>query len=522
MDRRQNAQVYFLRDRASGKAYEYLGAHRTPRDGFVFRVFAPNASAVSLVGDFSDWERGIPMRRISDSGIWETVLDEHSAEAGDKYKYLITAKGGERLWRSDPYSFECERGGGGASLIASNEDYAWRDASYIAYRERRGRADAHIYELDLALWQGGAAGRLGYRAIAAELAPYVKQLGCTHIALSGACEYISDGHGREAYSYFAPNSRLGSPQDMAAFVDSMHEAGVGVIMRLDISELPKRALGCYDGGAVYEYKDGLSVFDASKIEVQSLVVSCAGFWLQRYHMDGLLFGAAGEASTRTARASYARAVLIGKISEYVKKEFPYALLLTDAERKEAEAYALESVSRAVHTPCLCECRTRLAQIISAQGHSLIPMGAELGESAKGENDAPNWSLLEDERHARLQLCAAELGQLWLSSSALRDGQTSVLCTEPLCYIRRSNDEAILVLCNASDKKIENFYLSAPEGDAYREIFNSDSTRYGGQTSCESEGVGEYKNSITADIPPMATILFKLCRDDTKNATTKNT
>ncbi len=594
MNRQQNAAAYFLHKGTNYRAYEYLGAHRVPSEGYVFRVWAPEALSVELVGDFCDWEAGIYMHRVTEGGVFEARLPERTVSEGDKYKYRIRAKGGTRFLRPDPYAFECERQPADASVVSLLDGYMWRDGSYMSARAGEARADMSIYELDMGAWladkQGGG---LGYASLATELSSYVKQLGFTHIALTSVYEYISGADGDEPYAYFAPTSRFGKPRDFMGFVDSMHEAGVGVIIEFDISAFPHRALSRFDGSALYESKGGTAYFDISRREVECFLVSSLAFWLDKYHIDGMfLSGLAGFLAPLRDSGKYAEAISFFKeINEHIREAFPDVCLLADdaalygpaggAEppglgfdvlrstqwTKQALSYfthpawertgerisssmnkrlpdnTLLALSRsalgeepiagaanALSDEQLAKLRAMLGHMFTYRGHKLYYMGTEIGDAnAWSRQRGVDWGLLDDGRCACLQLYAAELGQLFLASEALRAGECEQLACKQeglLCYVRKKGDERLLTVVNFSGKNHVNLSLAVPCSGIYREIFNSDSTRYGGRTDfipyeLRSESDGKYKSTITISIPPLATILFQ-CRRDTKNARTKNT
>ncbi len=549
MGRHRNAgEATLLHQGENCRAYEYLGAHRRPSGGCVFRVWAPKAEAVELVGDFCGWREGISMSRITDSGVWEAKLPAGEVSVGDKYKYRIRAKNGELLWRQDPYSFECERPPADASVISGTDGYEWRDSSYISYRKHSvGRADMNIYGVDLYSWLRGASGEaLECSRIAEELAPYVKQLGCTHISLSGVREYLSGANTSAPFSYFAPDPRVGTPLELKRCVDRMHEAGVGVIFSFDISAFPACSLKHFDGGALYEYSDAFPYLNASRAEVDSFLLSVLTFWLDEYHMDGLLLDGVlklflGGAGGISAGRAVAWSAFLKKLYERVRSEFPDALLLTAEPGLVGERSLswLEDIGFDGITDIWCDRgiehsfawqKALIAHKLTYKGHKLLFMGTEIGQSEEAcRTHGVDWRLLDCGDGAALQLFTAQLGQFYLSSEALREGDMEgIPCMDPklICYKREKGGERLLVLVNTSDKSFEKLSLAVPDEGIYEEVFNSDDTRYGGgggtnplPVESYSGGVGEYKYSVTLNIPPYTTILF---RQRPKNARTKNT
>ena len=281
--------VYLFHQGTNFRAYEYLGAH--PADGgFVFRVWAPNAAAVAVTGDFDGWQGTLAMTRISAGGVWEATGVGDGFVRGAKYKYLITAADGRKLYKADPYAFAAECPPGTASLMYGIPEHRWRDSGWMTARPdaRATERPINIYELQLSSWMRHEDGSvLSYTELARELAPYVKQMGYTHVELLPITEYPYDGSwGYQVTGYYAPTARHGSPEDFMGFVDSMHEAGVGVILDWVPAHFPKDAHGLYefDGQPLYEYQGadrmeqagwGTRRFDVGRCEVESFLVSDA-------------------------------------------------------------------------------------------------------------------------------------------------------------------------------------------------------------------------------------------------------
>ena len=286
-------------------AYDYLGAHQKEEGGgFVFRVWAPNAEAVFVVGSFNNWDNSMPMTRITDKGVWEYFDSEARAKEGDLYKFKIYSCGRE-LYKADPYARYCEKPPETASVLYESR-YKWRDAGWQRYRKRFAEdffsKPINIYELHLGSWRKKGKEEedyLSYMEIAEELSVYVKQMGYTHIELMPVSEHPFGGSwGYQVCGYYAPSARYGTPDDFRAFVDKMHEAGIGVIVDWVPAHFPKDAHGLYefDGRPLYEYQGadriehegwGTRRFDVGREEVQSFLISNALWWLSSFHIDGL-------------------------------------------------------------------------------------------------------------------------------------------------------------------------------------------------------------------------------------------
>ena len=252
---------YLFREGTHSRLYEKLGAHIVPGGGVRFGVWAPGARSVAVVGDFNGWDpRAHPMRG-SDAGIWETHVP--GATAGSVYKYHVVSEDGRhRADKADPFAFRCELPPRTGS-VASALDYEWNDASWMRARARANALDApwSIYEVHLGSWRRDPAdpGRfLSYRELAPLLADYAKRMGFTHVELLPVMEHPFYGSwGYQTTGYFAPSSRYGTPQDFMAFVDALHQAGVGVILDWVPSHFPtdEHGLIFFDGTHLYEHAD---------------------------------------------------------------------------------------------------------------------------------------------------------------------------------------------------------------------------------------------------------------------------
>ena len=287
----------------SDDAYTFLGAHPDQvngQDGYRFRVWAPNAVSVSLMGNFNDWDpESCPMQHI-EGGIWEVF--QPGMQRYDIYKYAIHTKDGRLLAKADPYAFHAETRPNTASKIYDISGYAWGDANWLEQRRKKPlyHKPLNIYEVHLGSWRRTADNEfLSYRDTAEYLVPYVKEMGYTHVEFLPVTEYPLDmSWGYQVTGYFAPTSRYGTPHDFMYLVDQLHQAGVGVILDWVPSHFPKDAFGLYefDGTPCYEYADmrkgehqewGTRVFDYGRNEVKSFLFSSAMYWLNEYHIDGL-------------------------------------------------------------------------------------------------------------------------------------------------------------------------------------------------------------------------------------------
>ena len=276
--------------------YRYLGAH-LDGDHAVFRVWAPNAQSVSVVGDWNDWNTGRHPMLPSESGVWE--LRVSGVNAGDRYKYAVaTANGGRILEKADPFAFHAETRPDTASIVWGLE-YEWNDQDWMASRADRNALSApiSIYECHLGSWS--RQGPLDYVALAKGLADHLERTGFTHIELMPVMEFPFDGSwGYQSTGYFAPTSRFGPPQGLMEFVDIMHQRGIGVILDWVPSHFAVDAHGLarFDGTHLYEHADprqgfhpdwGSFIFNYGRNEVRSFLISSAHYWCDVYHVDGI-------------------------------------------------------------------------------------------------------------------------------------------------------------------------------------------------------------------------------------------
>ncbi|WP_127143105.1 1,4-alpha-glucan branching protein GlgB [Pelagibacterium montanilacus] len=285
--------------------YERLGAHPTTIEGIAgvtFAVWAPNASRVSVVGEFNAWDgRRHPMRKRIGVGVWELFIP--GLEKGSVYKYEIIGQHGERLpLKADPLSFFQEQPPATASIVHGLPEHDWQDGAWMSTRADRQTLDApmSIYELHLGSWRTGGDGEaLDYDAIAELLVPYVTDMGFTHVELMPITEHPFGGSwGYQPVGLFAPTSRFGTPEGFARFVDRLHGAGIGVLMDWVPAHFPSDAHGLvqFDGTALYEHADprlgfhrdwNTLIYNFGRNEVANFLEASALFWLDRYHIDGL-------------------------------------------------------------------------------------------------------------------------------------------------------------------------------------------------------------------------------------------
>ncbi|MEU9328251.1 1,4-alpha-glucan branching enzyme [Streptomyces canus] len=290
--------LHLIREGRHEQLWKALGAEPMTHEGVTgtrFTVWAPNAQGVRVAGEFTFWDgQAFPMRSLGSSGVWELFLP--GIGEGARYKFEITSRYGDRFLKSDPMARSTEVPPATASVVTSSR-FEWGDQEWMA---RRGETPAHeapfsVYEIHLPTWRKG----LTYRQLAEQLPAYVKDLGFTHVELMPVAEHPFGGSwGYQVTGFYAPTSRLGTPDDFKYLIDALHRAGVGVIMDWVPAHFPKDdwALARFDGDPLYEPGDsrraehpdwGTYEFDFGRVEVRNFLVANAVYWCEEFHIDGL-------------------------------------------------------------------------------------------------------------------------------------------------------------------------------------------------------------------------------------------
>lgn len=343
------------------KAYEMLGAHITEENGqqgVRFAVWAPNAKAVSVVGEFNNWDTRVnEMSRIEDGEIWKIFIP--GLKEGDIYKYAIMPQhGGPHIMKADPYGYYCEVPPATASRVFDMNRYQWQDQ---AWQEKKQRTQSYgqpmlTYEVHLGSWRRNAEGKaLTYRELADQLVNYVKDMNYTHIEFMPLCEHPFDGSwGYQATGYYAATSRFGTPDDLRYLIDKAHQAGIAVIMDWVPGHFCKddHGLRDFDGRNLYESDNpqradnagwGTTNFDYGRTEVQSFLISNAIFWMDQYHIDGLRIDAVAnmlyldygrkngewQPNKHGGNGNLEAIDFLHKLNETVFREYPQALMIAE-------------------------------------------------------------------------------------------------------------------------------------------------------------------------------------------------
>jgi len=274
--------------------WQFLGAQPLPEGGVRFAVWAPNARSVRVQGDWNGWAAAAEMAPQATSGIWAVVVAD--AAPWHRYKYAVESAQGVVMLKADPMAYAAEVPPSNASVVAPPSQHEWGDDDWMAGRDHGPGAPLRIYEVHLGSWRHGVH---TYRELAEQLADHVQALGFTHVELLPVAEHPFGGSwGYQVTGYYAPTSRFGAPDDLRAFVDTLHRRGIGVILDWVPAHFPRDewSLARFDGTAVYEHSDprqgehpdwGTLVFNYGRNEVRNFLVANALYWLQEFHMDGL-------------------------------------------------------------------------------------------------------------------------------------------------------------------------------------------------------------------------------------------
>lgn len=298
--------IHLFRQGKHFKLYEKLGSHVMEVNGVVgtyFAVWAPNATYISVVGNFNGWNHGdhLLAPRWDSSGIWEGWIP--NVGVGEVYKYYIISQNGQHLEKSDPFALWCEVAPRTASIVWDTW-YEWGDSEWMKVRKDKNKLNAPIsvYEVHLGSWRRDPSDperHITYKEIAESLVPYVKEMGFTHVELMPVMEHpYAPSWGYQITGYFSCSSRMGTPQELMYLIDQLHQAGIGVYVDWVPSHFPGDMHGLFrfDGTALYEHEDPRKgyhpdwksyIFNYGRNEVRSFLISNAIFWLDRYHTDGL-------------------------------------------------------------------------------------------------------------------------------------------------------------------------------------------------------------------------------------------
>ena len=347
------------------RLYRYLGAHkkvhsfnsRRHAEGVLFKVYAPNAHSVKVVGSFNDWDERLHPMASADDGIWRLFVP--GLKEGDHYKFLIHDQHGQPLpLKTDPFARHIEQWPGLASVVQKPEDYQWQDNKWLEKRQqiKSGELPVSIYEVHAGSWKKDENGELlNYRQLAEELIPYVKEMAFTHIELMPVSEHpLLDSWGYQPVGLFAPTSRYGNPDDFRYFVDRCHQEGIGVILDWVPAHFPADDHGLinFDGTSLYEdpnpkrgwHPDWKTcIYDFGKPWVRDFLISNALYWLDEYHIDGIRVDAVAsmlyldysrnhgewECNIHGGNENLEAVAFLQKLNETISQEYPDVLTIAE-------------------------------------------------------------------------------------------------------------------------------------------------------------------------------------------------
>lgn len=625
--------LYLFGEGTNHQAYTMLGAHPYKKDGtegYRFAVWAPGAVCVSVVGEFNSWEpEKNHMELILDTGIWYTFIG--GVKEGCMYKYVITGKDGNSVYKADPYAFYSETRPGTASITADIDSYKWCDKRWEAKKRKQAPYDKPmlIYEVHAGSWKRGADGEfLTYRQLAQQLVPYVKDMGYTHIELMPIAEHPFDGSwGYQTTGYYSATSRYGTCSDFMYFIDCCHQNDISVILDWVSAHFPRDAHGLrlFDGTALYEYADprigehkqwGTLVFDYGKKQVVSFLISNAYFWFDKYHIDGLRVDAVssmlyldydrrdGEwiANEHGGRENLEAIRFLQELNKVIFAAFPGALMIAE------ESTAWPKITKPVHEGGLgfnykwnmgwmndtlrymsmdpyfrkynhniltflmfyafsenyilplshdevvhgkrsmidkmygsyeekfAQLKMYYAYALAHPGKKLLFMGGEFGQFVEWRpSEELDWMLLDYESHDNLHKYVRNLNHFYLENKALWqiedswDGFTWINANDEnnsvLSFLRRgrSNGDIIIVVCNFTPVRRENYIIGVPYSGEYSIVLSSDDKRFGGRSKigaavkAKKRSFDEFKYSLEFDLFPLTTVFIKKAKGKSKNS-----
>ena len=619
--------LHLLNEGRHWQLYNKMGAHLRAVDGVEgvhFALWAPNATSISVIGDFNGWDgRQHPMRKRIPSGFWELFVP--GLREGTLYKYHIRHHD-HVFEKSDPVGFGAEIPPRTASMVVDLSRYQWEDGDWIAQRRETNWLEKPLsfYEVHLGSWQrpGDDPSRWHtYRETAEKLVEYVKEMGYTHIELLPVSEHpLSASWGYQTVGYFAATSRYGAPQDLMYLVDLCHRNDIGVIIDWVPAHFPRDGHGLrrFDGTALYEHADprqgehrdwGTLIFNYGRHEVRNFLISNALFWLDKYHVDGLRVDAVASMlyldysrkegdwipNEFGGRENLQAISTLKQFNEQTHLQFPGTLTIAE------ESTAWSGVSQPTylgglgfslkwnmgwmndtlgymrHDPIhrkyhhdeltfsliyafhenfvlplshdevvhgkgslldqapgdlwqkFANLRLLYSYMWTHPGKKLLFMGGDFGQWNEWDYDRSlQWDLLQWDSHRGLKKCVADLNALLRREHSLHEVDFSFKGFEwidchnydesSLSFVRRAKDpnDFLVVVCNFTPVPRMKHRLGVPQAGWYEEIFNSDSTYYGGSNLGNGPGVTAQEipshgrpASVELCLPPLAVVVLKL-------------
>jgi len=522
----------------------YFGAHPAQdaagTEGYRFRVWAPGASRVSVVGPFNNWDPLASPLKKDDSGVWAGFLPGLSPHT--PYQYAVKQPDGSFVNKADPFAFYTSVFPHTSSRLWDplSGSYVWSDQDWMAYRSHTPlrHRPMNLYECHLGSWRRTGDGHfLSYREVALYLVPYLKEMGFTHVEFLPIMEHpLEASWGYQSTGYFAPTSRFGSPDDFKYLIDQLHQAGIGVLLDWVPGHFPRDSFGLhrFDGSALYERPDeatlwGTSPFDLSRGPVRSFLLSSALYWIEQFHADGLRIGSLSVLQDREDGRS-----LLRDLSVALSAAHPDVLLTgedgpEDLTRPLAEGglgfhfrwdahspaalwagtpqppapsghiAALSHDQTAHHGASLLRqlpvaesqrfpaLRAYYTRFLASPGKKLLFMGAEYAQEGPWQfQHSLDWHLLRRRPHLEALTFFRTIHALYLEQPALwqRDDDPSalqVLESGPVTAFLRLDDEGspLLAVCNLTDKPLTGLRLGVPKGGSWAVLLHTEDSAFGG-------------------------------------------
>ncbi|GGM77137.1 1,4-alpha-glucan branching enzyme GlgB [Thermogymnomonas acidicola] len=613
-------EIYLYKSGRLYESYRTLGAHIMTIEGVEgvrFAVWAPNARAVSVIGNFNHWKHGAhPMVNVQDSGIWELFVP--GIGEGEVYKYAVRWRDGTVKEKADPYAFRTEKRPNTGSVVASL-DYEWR-SSFRGEQSDASRPMA-VYEVHLGSWKRDPARPndfLSYDSIAEDLCRYVKSMGFTHVEFLPLMEHpLDESWGYQVTSYYAPSARYGDPVGLKRLIDRLHSEGIGVILDWVPAHFPDDdfSLSRFDGTHLYDHEDprlgrhpdwGTRIFNYGRNEVRNFLISSALFWLNEYRADGLRIDAVSSMlyldysrkpgewipNRYGGRENLEAIEFLRELSRAVKQYRPDAVLIAEEStawpgvtrtpeegglgfdykwnmgwmhdtldyfsrdpiyRKYEQdrltfemwyAYSERYILPLSHDEVVhgkgsligkmpgdawqkfANLRLMLSYMFMFPGKKLLFMGNEIGQfsewNVKGQVD---WALLSRTEHRGLQVLVRDLLALYRETPALHQGDCdsqgfrwidfSDRDNSVISFIRRGKGDEVVCVFNMTPVVRHGYRVGVPEPGYYREVFNSDSSFYGGSNTGNMGGRSServpfhgFGQSVELTLPPLAAIMLR--------------
>lgn len=612
------------------RAYDFLGAHfinLDGRNGVMFRVWAPNAITVSVVGDFNNWNQQADYMYKIGGGVWELFIENLSEFA--VYKFCIETVDRTKILKTDPYAFHCQTRPNNASMVFNINQYVWHDSYWMENRQSTAAPDKpmNIYEIHAGSWKKYPDGNyFNYQKMADELIPYLKEMNYTHVQLMPLMEYPYDpSWGYQTTGYFAATSRYGTPCDLMALIDRCHMEGIGVIMEIVPSNFPKDDYGLYkfDGTCLYEDNNpkkgqrdswGTCLFNFQRYEVISFLISAVMFWFDKYHVDGMRIGAVssmlyldygkkdGEwVPNRFGGKENLEAIdFIKRLNKAVHMYHPSALTFAEENTSWPKLtspieegglgfdykWNMGWMNDTLHYMSLdplwkpfnhdnltfsffyafserfllpishdevahgkgsliskmpgdydskfAGVRAFITYMYAHPGKKLVFMGSEIGQFDEWDSDSGiQWDLLGFEKHNALHTFFKEINKFYIEHKPLYELDTTPNgfewihrndYTQSVIAFRRTDTDGneIIAVCNFQPTVHENYMIGVPHFGEYKEIFNSNSAKFGG-TGVSNTGtlntvpmkIHGYKQGLSLTLPPLGVIYLK-CTKELKN------